>query len=311
MVIIPKRLQYGDKIGIVSPSGPILPTTKLQLEKGIKFLKGLGFDVVLGKNALKIDEFSSGTPEERAEDLHSMFADKEIKAILCSQGGNVANSILPLLKWNIIKRNPKIFMGLSDITTLLNPISSKTGLVTFHGNDVMWGFGRDPTAYDKKEFVDRLVNGKIGKVSKNSSWKTIRGGIAEGILMGGNVHCISKLAGTKYFPDFSNSILFLEAYRIKPENCYEIFYQFEQLGIFNKIKGMIIGYIYGLQAKPKSAIQMEDVLSKVTKEYGYDFPIIKSDDFGHNCPNTVLPIGVKARINADKKELEILSECVK
>lgn len=301
-MLIPNKLKTGDTIGIVSPSQAILPEKRIELENGIKALENLGFKTVLGKNALNIKDYSAGTPEEKANDINSMFADNEIKAIICSSGGNTANSCLPLLDWKTMEKNPKIFLGISDITVLLNAINTKTGLITFHGHNVC-GFGRTQKEYDKKEFSERLAQGKTGAINKNSEWKTIREGIGKGKLLGGNLNCLLKLAGTEFFPDFSNSILFIEAYKITPAECDFMLHQLKQLRVFEKINGAIIGYVYGLQAAEEKLKQMEEILLETTKEY--DFPILKCNDFGHNCSNTILPVGVKTIINAGKKELEI------
>jgi muramoyltetrapeptide carboxypeptidase len=306
-MIIPERLKRGDTIGIVSPSAAISKNRLSVFNEGIEFLKGLGFKVKYGKNAFNIDDYSAGTPEEKAEDINQMFADPEVKAIICSKGGDNANSCLPLLDYEMIQRNPKIFMGMSDITVLLLSIYQKCNLITFHGSDVM-GLSGTLDKYEVDEIVSRVIEGKIGIVNKNSEWKSIRGGQAEGILIGGNLRCMLKLAGTDYIPDFSNSILFLEAYKITPAQCDYQFNQLKQLGAFEKVKGVIIGYIYGLQATEEKMTQMEEVLLKVTKEY--DFPIIKVNDFGHCCPNTVLPIGVEVKMNATECSLEIVEKCV-
>jgi muramoyltetrapeptide carboxypeptidase len=303
-VLTVNLLRKGDKVGIVSPSAAITRDLRSRLDRGVRVLRRLGFEVVLAKNALKIDDYSAGTPYERAEDINSLFADQEIKAMICSQGGATANSCLPLLEWNTIERNPKIFLGMSDITVLLNGMFAKTGLVTFHGNDVMWGFAR-PTEYDLREFFDRLVEGKTGKIRKSGRRKTVRRGVAEGKLLGGNIGALLKLAGTPYWPDFTDSILFMEAYKITPEDCDYAFNQLKQMGVFDRIQGAIVGHVHSLQTARTKTIQMEDILLKVTSDYS--FPILKTNDFGHNCPNTILPVGCTVRLNADKKEIEILS----
>lgn len=301
------RLEKNDKIGIISPSNPITEDLIPQLNKGVDFLKGMGFDVVIAKNALSNTLGYSATPEEKAEDINIMFKDPSIKAIICSQGGATANICLPLLDWEIIRRNPKIFLGISDITVLLNAIYSKTGLITFHGNDVAWGFGKDPKTYDKQEFIDRLVNSRIGLINNNGERVTIRSGTATGRLLGGNLGCLLKLAGTPYFPDFEESILFLESYGFSPEGCYCNFMQLEQLGVFDQVKGIIVGYIYDEKSKERT-IHMEDILERVTSKY--QLPILKVNDFGHNCSNTVIPVGAKVELNSDEKTIEILEECV-
>lgn len=307
-MIAPCRLHKGDTIGVVSPSSPILEKERPQLIEGIDFLRRMGFKVVLSENALNVDDYSAGTPEERAEDINSLFGNKEIKAVFCSTGGSTANSCIPLLDWKALQRNPKIFLGMSDVTVLLNAIHVETAMATFHGNNVL-KYGTNPTQYDMKELVQRLIDAKIGKINKNSKRKTVRKGVAEGRLMGGSLGCILKLAGTRYCPDFKDSILFVEAYEITPQECDCAFNQLKQMGVFEKIEGAVVGYVYSLQVSEKKLTPMEDILLKVTKEY--DFPILKMNDFGHECPNTVLPIGVKARLDADNKELEILEKCVK
>lgn len=301
------RLRKNDKIGIISPSNPITEDLVPQFNKGIDFLKKLGFEVVVAKNALSITLGYSATPEEKAEDINAMFKDPSIKAIICSQGGATANICLSLLDWEAIKKNPKIFLGISDITVLLNAIYAETGLITFHGNDVMWGFGRELKPYDKQEFIDRFVNGKIGLINNSGERATIRGGTVEGKLLGGNLGCLLKLAGTTYFPNFEESILFLESYGFSPEGSYCNFVQLEQMGVFDKVKGIIVGYIYDEYADQRR-VHMEDILEKATSKY--HLPILKVNDFGHNCPNTVIPVGAKVKLNADEKTIEILEECI-
>lgn len=305
MIMIPKRLQIGDTIGIVSPSGAVTKETMNQFNRGIDFLKNFGFKVKVGKNALSNTLKYSATPQEKADDLNSMFADIEIKAIICSQGGDNSNSILPLIDFKIIKNNQKIFLGISDITVLLNAIYKETGLVTFHGNDVMWGFGAKHTDYDEQEFKDRLIEGKIGEVKHNSEWKCIRNGVAEGVLIGGNLNCLNKLAGTKYLPDFEAKILLLESFDESnpPEKVEAELYRLKQMGVFEKIKGLWIGYY-----NHKSKIPYEEIVMNVVKDY--EFPILKCDDFGHNTPNTTIPIGIKIKLDATNKQVVLLDKCV-
>jgi muramoyltetrapeptide carboxypeptidase len=307
-LFVPRRLEKGDTIGIISPSAGITRELKPQFYRGVKFLKNLGFKVLLGKNALRVTDFSAGSPEEKAADINSMFSNERVKAIISSQGGAAANSVLPLLDWSTIRQNPKIFLGISDITILLNAIYLKTGLVTFHGDDVVWGFGRKPSNFTVQEFLDRLMHGKIGSVTRRSEWRTVREGKVRGRLFGGNLGVLSLSAGTPYFPDLTDAILFLEAYQVTPGQCAAFFYQMKQAGVFDTIKGVITGYVYGLQHTRKKQIQMEDVLAKVTDEY--DFPILKVNEFGHECPNTVIPIGSVASVDAGAKEWKILDRCV-
>lgn len=303
--IIPNKLKKGDKIGVISPSAPITKNLINKFEIGLKFLKNLGFKIVISKNALSNTLKYSATPQEKADDINEMFENKTIKAIICSQGGENSNSVLPFLDYKTIKLNPKIFFGISDATIFLNALYSKTGLVTFHSNDIIWGFSKK-SDYEKQEFIQRLLEGKIGKINKNSNWKCIRKGCVEGILLGGNLFTLTKLIGTKYFPDFKNKILFLEDFgeEGEPHQISSFFHHLDQVGVFKQIKGLWLGYY-----KTKSKIEIEDIAKEITQKY--NFPILKCDDFGHNTENTVIPIGVKIKLDATNKNVEILEKCVK
>lgn len=298
----PKKLQVGDTIGIVSPSDPIKKETFEQLENGIKVLNGLGFKILRGKH------LSSSNPKEKAEDINAFFADKNVKAIICTQGGDSAEKTLPYIDWKIVKNNPKIFLGISDISVFLNAINHKTGLITFHGNDICYGFGRNPSKYDIDEFKKILIDGKTGEINHNRERKTIRSGKAIGKILGGNLRCLLKLSDTEYWPDFKDSILILEAYRIDKEKCLEYFKRLKEKNVFDKISGVIVGFIYGMQEENPASEQMEDLLLEFTKNY--NFPILKINDFGHNCPNTTIPIGCKIELNADNKTIKIIENCV-
>ncbi len=243
-IILPPKLKLGDSIGIVSPSDPIGKETYAeQFARGIKIIDSMGFKIVLGKN------LNSPDPKKKSDDLNEMFSNPKIKAIICSHGGDSAEQTLPFVDWKAVKNNPKIFVGLSDITVFLNAIFQKTGLVTFHGDDVRFGFGKNSSEYDKREFVDLLVNGRVGEVRPNSERKTIRSGKASGRLLGGNVRCLLKLAGTEFWPDFKNSILLMEAYKATKEDCLKYFSKLKELGVFDEISGVIVGFIYGMQVE--------------------------------------------------------------
>jgi muramoyltetrapeptide carboxypeptidase len=308
MTLLPPKLNPGDTLGIVSPSTPVTKELDDQFRNGVRFLESLGFRVKPGQHVRSTSWGYAASPREKAEDINGMFADDSVQAIICSQGGATANACLPYLDWELIRMHPKIFLGISDISVLLNAIHHKTGLVTFHGNDVMWGFGRTSSAYDRDEFLARLVDARIGAIAPNRGRKTIRRGVAIGQLLGGNLHCLLKLAGTPYFPNFDESILFVEDIGITPEECDHAFQQLKQIGVFEQIQGVIVGYVDGLQNNPEAAVQMEDVLLRVTAEY--DFPILKVDEFGHNCPNTTLPVGSKVKLNANECRIEIMEKCV-
>lgn len=307
--LIPPKLSPSDVIGVIAPSDPVPPDLEDRLQEGQAALESLGFRVKFGKSIRAQTLGFAATPREKVDDIHAMFSDPDVKALVCVQGGDTANASLHLLDWKLIRNNPKIFIGLSDITVLLNAIYHKTGLITYHGTDLLWSFGNALPDYERKEFIRQLMRGEVGKIPPNRERKTIRGGQANGKLLGGNLRCLLKLAGTPFWPDFTDALLFIEAYQITPKACYTAFAQLMQMGAFEQINGAVVGYIDSMQRKPEPRPHMEDVLLEITG--AFDFPILKINDFGHNCPNTILPVGAEASLNADQKTLAITSQCVR
>jgi muramoyltetrapeptide carboxypeptidase len=311
--MLPKRLQPGDTIGIVSPSKNIDAARKAKLQNAIAVLeRDFDLRVKLGKHVYAVDKYgcSAGSPEQKAEDINASFADKSVKAIWCSLGGNTANDVLDLLDYDLIKDNPKIFMGLSDITVLLNAIHHKTELVTFHNGDPRATPEHETFAdnYSQQQFKKRLMGGEVGELDKISEWKCVRPGTAKGKLLGGNLSCLLKLAGTPYMPDFDNAILLLEGYTLEIDDAQCKLNQLKQMGIFDKIAGVVVGFMYSFQREPGYQTQFEDILLDVSR--GYDFPILKINEFGHKCPNTPLPIGGAVEMDAEKLAFKILEACV-
>jgi len=303
--MIPKKLSPNDTIGLIAPSDPVLPDQEQRLLSGCDYLRALGFNIKYAPNLFANSLGFSASPLEKGDDINAMFGDPTVNAIICAQGGETANATLEHIDWGVIQQNPKIFLGISDITVLLNAIYQQTSLVTFHGNDILWGFGDNPTPYDTQEFKRVLIDGETGPIPANRPRQTIRTGQAQGILLGGNLGCILKLAGTPFWPDYRNAILFLEAYTIIAKTCHTAFHQLKQMGIFDHIKGVIVGYIDSMQREETPKPHMEDVLLEVTKEFS--FPILKVNDFGHNCPNTVLPVGGEVFMDAAQQTLSVVS----
>jgi len=315
--LIPKKLKRGDKIGIVAPSKNLGEEHKDYLNKFKDYVeKDLGLKVVFGKYIFEKDKFgtAAGTPEQRAEDINNMFKNKEINAIWGYQGGGSANQVLNLLDFKAIKENPKLFMGMSDIDVLLLAINKMTGLITFNTPDSKRGRGLDlDFDYSRKSFVERIFEGSK-EIKPNSKWKCIKEGKASGKIMGCNISCILKLAGTKYFPNFDGAILFLEGYTPDVEEMQWKLEQLKQNGVFDKIKGMVIGFIYSFQDEEQRKekdinIDFEDMILEATKEY--NFPILKINEFGHKCQNAFIPIGVNVDMDAKKKVLNIIEDFIK
>jgi len=311
-------------VAIVSPSGGVPEELKSQFNDGINFLKSLGLKVKIGKNALGRYYYSSGTVEERLNDLHEAFADKEVKAVIMSIGGNTANHLLDGLDFDLIKNNPKIFLGISDGTTLLNPIFSKTGLITYHGPDLIFTFGQSMSPIIKENIIKTLFQGKVGQLHPNPDWKgldelnknkkyrgwqCVRKGKATGRLVGGNENCLMKLDSTEFSPNYKNTILFLEAYKASVEDLDQTFTHFRQTKVFDEISGLILGHFYGSpMADKKQDREARDVVLEVMKNY--TFPILEVGEIGHNVENYLMPIGCIATIDAERKYFSINEETV-
>lgn len=322
--IKPKKLQKGDTVAIISPSGGVPKEFMKQFNNGVKFLEGLGLKVKIGKNALGRYYYSSGTAKERLSDFHEAFADKTVKAVIMSIGGSTANNLLDGLDFDLIGKNPKIFLGISDGTTLLNPIFSKTGLVTYHGPDLIFTFGLPMSPIIKENLIKTLFKGNVGELCPNSEWKgldklnknekyygwqCVRKGKVSGKLIGGNTTCLTNLDNTKFRPDYKNKILFLEAYELNVEELDMLFTHFRQTKVFDEINGLILGHFYGSHlADKKQDREVRDVILEITKDYS--FPILEIGEVGHNVENYIMPIGCQATIDAEKKHFSIDEETV-
>ncbi len=312
MKIKPEKLQKGDTIGVVALSKFVSKEKLDFINNAVERFKSLGLNVVLGDTCFKIDKYqtSAGEPEERAEELHKMFSNPDIKAVYCALGGDTILQIVSLIDYELIKSNPKIFIGMSDNDVVSLAIYKMTGLITFNGSDFFAGKGFDfDFEYTWQSFQKRLFQ-KEKTILPYRPRITLREGQAEGKILGCNLSSILKLAGTKYFPDFEDSILFLESYFATPEKSIYQLQQLKEIGVFEKIKGLVVGFIAGFEDKElreknqiPDNIQFEDILLDVVNEY--DFPILKTHDFGHRNPTCYLPIGVEVCIDADKKHIEI------
>lgn len=302
----PKKLKKGDCIGIVAPSDPIIGHNIEELEKAKQIVQNDGFKIKYAKNLFSNTNKYSSTAKEKADDINSMFADKEVKMIWCAKGGNNSNSVLEYLDYELIKNNPKIICGYSDITSLTNIISQKTGLVTFSSTNFKT-IATDETNYSYKEVLKRFIEGSLELGKEQSGYKTIKEGKTEGELIGGNLCLTKDLVAGKYQIDFTDKILFLEelGFESEPVAVSRYLYFMKQNGVFEKIKGLWLG-----NYEHESKIALEQIVLD-TIENNYKFPIIKSNNFGHIETKTVIPIGTKAKIDTSKDvKIELIENCV-
>jgi len=306
-MIIPEKLKIGDTIGVVAPSNPIINENIEEIAQAKKIIENLGFKVKFSKNIFSNTNGYSATAKEKAEDINAMFADKDVKMIWCAKGGENSNSTFEYLDYELIKQNPKIICGYSDITSITNMITAKTGLVTFSATNFKT-IATDETDYSLKEVLKRFVDCSLEFGETEEGYQTIKEGIAEGNLVGGNLSLTRAMVAGKYSIDFIDKILFLEelGFETGPALASNYLYYMKQNGVFDKVKGIWIGnYTH------ESGVKLEQILLDVIGD-NFKGPIIKSENFGHTETKTVIPIGTKARIDTNKEiKIELLEKCVK
>jgi len=311
-VIKPKRLRKGDLIGVISPASS--PNELERIEKGVKYLEGLGYKVDVGKNVGKVHGYLAGTDEERLDDLHSMFSNKDVKAIFNVRGGYGSGRLLDKINYGLIKRNPKIFVGYSDITALQMAFLKKTGLVTFAGPMVAVDFASDNVDPFTEENFWKIITSskKIGKINNpnNEKFYTLSKGRGEGSLIGGNLALLISLMGTDYQPNFSNSVLLLEDIGEDPYRIDRMFYQLKYAKVFSKIKGVILGRFVDCYIKDKtqSSLTLNDVISDYLEEL--KIPVLYNVKHGHIKENLTIPWGLKTKINTSRCFIEITESAV-
>jgi muramoyltetrapeptide carboxypeptidase len=315
-VIAPPRLRAGDIVGLIEPASASSEPFDITLVE--EAVRALGLVPKRGSNLLARDGYFAGKDRDRAADVNAMFADPEVRAILAVRGGWGAARILPYLDWKTIRANPKLLIGYSDITALHMAIQARAGFTTIHGpvGVSSWGKasvesfkqitfeGATPVYQNPVATDDRLVQRK---------WRTqvIRGGTAEGRLLGGNLTVLTSLVGTPWLPRFDNAILFLEDIDEAEYRIDRMLTQLGQAGILQRLKGLVFGQCTnctnpapgGFGGFPLSAI-----LNQHLAPLG--IPAFQGAFFGHMADQFSIPVGAMARINADAATLTILEPAV-
>ena len=299
-----EKIKKGDTVGVIAPSSKIDKDDLEVINNSVLLMESTGLKVKFGKNAFKNTLGYGATPQEKAEDINEMFKDKEVKMIFCVSGGFNSNSVFEYLDYDAIKANPKPLIGFSDSTSIENAIYAKTGVITFNGATfkalTSWA-----TPYAYEEVVKRFMHGDMQLGQDDDEYITVKEGIAEGILVGGNLSLTNEMVCGEYSIDFQDKILFIEEFCLEtpPELASNYFYHMKQNGVFDKIKGIWVGNYDG-------SVALEKILLDVLEDK-YNFPIIKSNNFGHTEKKTVIPVGGKARIDTSKgRKIEIIERIV-
>jgi len=312
-LVKPKKLNKGDVIGIISPASS--PKDLTRIEKGVNYLEKLGYRVEVGKNVNNIHGYLAGTDEERLEDLHAMFQNKDVKAIINVRGGYGSGRLLDKIDYNLIKKNPKIFVGYSDITALQMAFLKKTGLVTFAGPMLAVDFWKEEVNSFTEEFFWNIITSskKIGKLKNpdNENFYTLTKGRGEGNLIGGNLSLFVSLLGTQYLPNFKNSVLMFEEVGEEPYRIDRMFYQLKYASNnFKDVEGIIIGRFVDCYIKDKEnpSLSLNDVISDYFE--GLKIPVIYNVKHGHIEQNLTIPFGPKTKLNATHNLIEIVESAV-
>ncbi|MBM6617784.1 LD-carboxypeptidase [Bacillus suaedaesalsae] len=342
MLIKPKKLQPGDRVATVSPSwgGAGEPELRWRYEQGVNRLEEIfGLKVIPMPNSMKGGEYLYKNPKARAEDLMTAFKDESIKGIIANIGGEDSIRLLPYIDFDVIRKNPKIFMGYSDVT-VSHLFCHKAGISSFYGPAILTDFAENVEMNPYTiEMVNRTIfsNEIIGEIHpanewtserlewieenkelrrtmrKNSGYEVLQGsGVAQGQLIGGCIEVLEFAKGTELWPEekyWENSILFFETSEDKPEPDLIKYWlrNYAVQGILRKANGIIFG-------KPKDEKyydEYKEEILNVMKEFGLeDLPILYNLNFGHTEPKFILPYGSKAEINCEKRTFTILENGV-
>ncbi|MBV1910887.1 MAG: LD-carboxypeptidase [Kangiellaceae bacterium] len=306
----PKRLKAGDNIGLIAPSSNTWENEDIYF--AIDVLKSFGFKVTPGDHLFDRHGYLAGKDKDRAADVNKMFADKDIDAIYCLRGGYGSPRMLPFLDFDTIGKNPKVLVGYSDVTALLNAIHAKTGLVTFHGPIAKQNFSDYTLANFKKVLFQPNHNfelakppvfeSKEGQAEKANRLTTIVPGKATGRLIGGNLSLLVQLVGTPYEPDYKNKILFLEDVEEEPYRIDGMLTHLLVSGRLNKLAGVVFGKCTDCETKRRS-LTIEQVLND--RLGVLNIPALRGLMIGHIEDMATIPVGVVATLDASKKTLTL------
>ena len=290
-IVRPARLQPGDTLGVVAPAGPCDRET---LEQGLRVVEEMGFKPFVPPELIQTRGYLAGPDDHRAGFVNRLFADESIAGIICARGGYGTLRILPLLDFDVIENNPKVFIGFSDITALMSVFFNRCGLVSFHGpvvtsladasGETRTSLFSAVTSTDKLEF--RLCEAK-----------TVKPGTATGKVCGGNLTVLSHLIGTPFAPCFENKILFLEDRAEAPYRIDRMLIHMKLAGCFDKTAGIILGDF-------EACGPTEAVLNIFADVFGdCPLPILAGLPAGHGKHNLTLPLGIDATLDADNHAL--------
>ena len=312
-MIKPKRLRTGETVAVIAPASGL---SREAFDKALQNLESLGLKTKVGKAARGTKGFLAATDQERLDDLHSAFADSEVSAVWCVRGGYGAARLLPAIDYNLIRKNPKILIGFSDITALHLAISQNTGLVTFHGPVA----ASEPTDYTRNHVTNVLMNpsapykielSDFNKANESNLYKTetIVAGKGRGRLIGGNLSLLSALAGTPFgLREMKGKILFIEDVGEQPYRIDRMLTQMRQSFDLRSLAGIALGIFEDCNPRTKNTQTLSEVVKDRLGDIG--IPVIYGLSFGHIRDQFTLPVGTEAELDTERATLTLLETSV-
>jgi len=289
--IKPPALRTGDTVGVVAPAAAV---DREYLERGVQELVRNGYRVKVSDLALARDRILAGTDEQRAAELMRFFRDPQIRAIFAARGGYGAGRLLPLIDFDLPRRNPKIFVGFSDQTFLINALMQLSGMVCFHGpmvaRDVAGGVSPRSMLH-----LRRLLAGEMEGFELRAA-EAIHPGVAQGELIGGCLSIVVAMLATPYAPDFGGRILFLEDTGEKAYRIDRMLVQLRHSGVLSKVAGVVFGGMRSPGDPESERRLIREFAAEQTA--GLGVPVLWGIAAGHGTENLTLPIGVRAQVDA-------------
>ena len=288
---LPSRLKPGDTIGVVAPAGPY---DRDSFERGTRVLENLGFKVFIPPALLDAKGYLAGSDRHRAQYINQLFADNGIDAVICARGGYGSIRILPLLDFQVIAANPKVFIGFSDITVLLTTFADRSGLAAFHG-PVVTALADAPPETPRS--LMQAVSSDTAVDIRGFGGLTINAGSGSGIVCGGNLATLCHLVGTPFAPHLADRILFLEDRGEPPYKIDRMLTQMKLAGCLEKLAGIALGSF-------EECGPLDDIYNIVAEIFRDDaIPILAGLEVGHGKNNFTLPFGIEATLDADDHSL--------